>query len=479
LDEPVGVDPSGAEPAGAEPAGYRIFRWLARFLAGLFYLRVEVAGLERVPLQGPLVVAANHHQGLMDGILLTAALPRRLRPIAKAPLFRYPVIGQIARLAGAIPVRRRQDSGGSAGDNQAMFGAAERALGQGEAILIFPEGVSQPEPALMPLRTGAARLVLGNDWGSDWGADRDLRRLAATTLLPVGLMFHEPGTFRVGTALVLIGEPVATGDLAAPGSGETGDNAVRKLTERLGEALQRLIVLARDRATLELVHAALAIWREEMPDAAREPTDRAAWRQRAARADQYLAAAEPARLAALRGRLERYVKDLELAGLTDRDLSEGYRPAAVLRYALREGLALVLGLPLALWGVLNHVVPYQATRLAVSAITPEADVLATYKVAAGLVLFPLCWALEGFAAWRLGGGALLAVFLIALLPTGFFALSWTERLYRVRREARGLLTVLVDRDLRAHLLARRRAIMAEFQDLLRLVPAPVLQEPAP
>jgi 1-acyl-sn-glycerol-3-phosphate acyltransferase len=468
LDEPVGADPSGAEPAG-----YRIFRSLARFLAGLFYRRVEVAGLERVPLSGPLIVAANHHQGLMDGILLTAALPRRLRPIAKAPLFRYPVIGQIARLAGAIPVHRRQDSGGRVADNQAMFGAAARALGQGAAILIFPEGVSQPEPALMPLRTGAARLVLG----SDWVADRELRRLAATTLLPVGLMFHEPGTFRVGTALVLIGEPVPTGDLEAPASG-AADEAVRQLTERLGGALQRLIVLARDRATLELVHAAEAIWREEVPDAAREPKDRAAWRQRAARADQYLAAAEPARLAALRGRLERYVKDLELAGLTDRDLSEGYRPAAVLRYAFREGLALALGLPLALWGVLNHIVPYRAIGLAVSAIKPEADVLATYKVAAGLVLFPLCWALEGFGAWRLGGGPLLAVFLIALLPTGFFALSWTERLHRVRREARGLLTVLVDRDLRAHLLARRRAIMAEFQELLRLVPEPVLEKTA-
>jgi len=465
------------EPAGAGPAGYRIFRWLARFLAGLFYRRVEVAGLERVPLSGPLIVAANHHQGLMDGILLTAALPRRLRPIAKAPLFRYPVIGQFARLAGAIPVHRRQDSVGSTADNQAMFGAAQRALGRGDAILIFPEGVSQPEPTLMPLRTGAARLVLGSDWDSGWVAGRQRSPAGAATLLPVGLMFHEPGSFRVGTALVLIGEPVPVGDLAAPVS-EGGDKAVRQLTERLGEALQRLIVLARDRHTLELVHAAEAIWREEMPESAREPEASAAWRQRAARADQYLARAEPVRLAALRGRLERYTKDLELAGLTDRDLSEGHRPAAVLRYAFREGLALTLGLPLALWGVVNHIVPYQATALAVRAIKPAPDVLATYKVVAGFGLFPLCWALEGWSAWRLGGGPLLAVFVIALLPTGFFALSWTERLQRVGREARGLLTVLVDRDLEGHLLARRRAIMAEFQDLLRLVPEPVLENAA-
>ena len=142
---------------------------------------------------------------------------------------------------------------------------------------------------------------------------------------------------------------------------------------------------------------------------------------------------------------------------------------------LREGLALLLGLPLALWGIVNHIVPYQATALLVRALSPQPDVLATYKVAAGLVLYPSCWTLEAWSAWRIGGGWLLWAFLLSLLPTGFFALTWTERLERLRRETRGLLAVLLDRDLRAHFLARRRAIMAEFQDLLRCVPESALE----
>ena len=448
-----------------ESGAYRLFRALARFLAGLFYRRVEVIGLDRVPVTGPLIVAANHQQGLIDGLLLAATLPRRLRPIAKAPLFRYPVIGQVARLAGAIPVHRRQDESGGAVENTGMFGAAGQALGHGDALLIFPEGVSQPEPALMPLRTGAARLVLG---GGGHGP--------RATLLPVGLMFHAPGTFRGGSALVLIGEPVSAADLDGP---DGADDAVRRLTARLGAALQRLIVEARDRHTLDLVHAAEAIWREEMPEVAADPAARITWRQRAARAHGHLAAVEPRRLGALRGRLERYVKDLELAGLSDRDLSRGYELRAVLRYALRNGLALGLGLPLALWGVVNHVLPYALTALAVRALRPPADVEATYKVVVGCALYPLGWALEGWTAWRLGGAWLLAIFLLSLLPTGFFALSWTERVDRVRRDTRGLVTVLMDRDLRAHLLERRRAIMSEFQELLRRVPERVLDGAAP
>jgi hypothetical protein len=151
----------------------------------------------------------------------------------------------------------------------------------------------------------------------------------------------------------------------------------------------------------------------------------------------------------------------------------------VLRYALRQGLALVLGLPLALWGVVNHALPYSLTAVAVRALRPEADVEATYKVVVGLALYPLSWVFEGWLAWRIGGGWLLAIFLLSLLPTGFFALSWAQRVNRVRRDTRGLLTVLEDRDLRSHLLGRRRAIMAEFQELLRLVPEPVLDGIAP
>jgi hypothetical protein len=103
-------------------------------------------------------------------------------------------------------------------------------------------------------------------------------------------------------------------------------------------------------------------------------------------------------------------------------------------------------------------------------LRPEADVEATYKLVAGVVLYPLAWIVEGWIVWRLGGPWLLALFVVLLAPGGFFGLAWSERLRRLYREGRALLRLLLDRDLARHLAERRRAILAEMDAAVALVP---------
>ena len=420
-------------------------------------------GAERIPREGPLIVAANHHNALVDGVLLLSVIPRRLVSVAKAPLFSNPLIGSFLRLVGALPVQRRQEGGTDPARNAALFTASTSTLRRGEAILIFPEGVSQPEPTLMPLRTGAARMLLA--------AEADA--VGPVTLLPVGLMFHEPGTFRTGWSLVEIGEPVPTGDCVALARAEP-EEAARRLTARLGEAMRGLITEVDDRQTLRLVEHAERLWRQERGPGDGDVAARADWRRRATRAYRHLIRHQPARLEALRGSMERYVKDVEAAGL---GTAVGFRPpraGVVLRYATRQLAALLGGLPLALWGLLSHLAPYWLTWAAVRLLRPEPDVEATYKLVAGLVLYPLAWIAEGWLLWRGGGGWLLAPFALLLLPGGFFALAWGERLRRLYRETRALLRLLVDRDLARHLGERRGVILADMEAVVALVPEPVL-----
>jgi glycerol-3-phosphate O-acyltransferase / dihydroxyacetone phosphate acyltransferase len=436
---------------------------LARLLTAIFYRRVDVVGAERIPPTGPLIVAANHHNALVDGVLLLAEVPRRLVSVAKAPLFSHPLIGPFLRLIGALPVHRRQEGGTDPARNAGLFAASTTTLREGHAILIFPEGVSQPEPTLMPLRTGAARMLLA----------AEAEGVGPVTLLPIGLMFHEPGTFRTGWALVSVGESVPTADCLALARAEP-EEAARRLTARLGEAMRGLITEVDDRRTLRLVEHAERLWRQERGDGAWDAAARAEWRRRATRAYRYLSEREPARIEGLRAEMERYVKDVDAAGLRTAVLLRPPPAPVALRYAAGQLAALVGGLPLALWGLASHLLPYWLTWVAARLLRPEPDVEATTKLVAGLVLYPLTWIAEGWLCGRVGGSGLLTLFALLLIPGGFFALAWSERLRRLYRESRALLRLLLDRDLARHLAERRRAILVDMEAAVARVPEPVL-----
>lgn len=129
---------------------YRIIRPVAR---ALFRVLVgwQVEGLHRVPLEGAVILVANHVSWL-DPPLLGMLLPRPVYFMAKRELFRPRWFAFLLRLVGAYPVQR---------------GAADRAairrslslLAQGHMVSVFPEGHRSSTGKLGPLQGGAALLA--------------------------------------------------------------------------------------------------------------------------------------------------------------------------------------------------------------------------------------------------------------------------------------------------------------------------------
>ena len=129
---------------------YRLFRQIVVALSRII-LGFEVAGEEKVPGGGALVVASNHSR-YVDPVLVCMAVPRRLQWMAKKEIF-VPVLDGFFYLLGAFPVDR--EKGG-----RAALRTALALLGGGWALGIFPEGTHRTGPgADRAPKSGVAMLA--------------------------------------------------------------------------------------------------------------------------------------------------------------------------------------------------------------------------------------------------------------------------------------------------------------------------------
>ncbi len=126
--------------------------WL--FFRGIykFYFGWRVYNSERVPLEGPVILASNH-ESYVDPPLVGAGIKRGINYLAREDLFRFPVIGWVLRNWNAVPVDRY---GGGARGLKAIL---ERLLAGG-AIILFPEGTRSRDGQLQSARSGIGLTVI-------------------------------------------------------------------------------------------------------------------------------------------------------------------------------------------------------------------------------------------------------------------------------------------------------------------------------
>ncbi|GAB4109533.1 MAG: hypothetical protein Fur005_18890 [Roseiflexaceae bacterium] len=207
-----------------------MIRWMLLAVGRLFYPVIHLEG-DLPP--GPLLIAPNHPNGLLDGLVLLIASPRRVGFLAKAGFFRNPLLRPILASFDAIPIERRGDQGGQT-NNQASFAAAQAWLHSQHVLAIFPEGTVNTTAELLNLRTGAARIALAAEAEAGWQA--------GIQILPLGIWFRDQ-THPGSAAFLLAGQPIT---LMKYRSAYQADPyaAAQTLTADLREQLQHITTKA-------------------------------------------------------------------------------------------------------------------------------------------------------------------------------------------------------------------------------------------
>jgi 1-acyl-sn-glycerol-3-phosphate acyltransferase len=139
----------GSRTLGGMSPRYRLFRRTMIRLCRLLF-GYTLHGGERVPAEGPLIIASNHGQ-YADPVLVCVAVPRRVQWMGKKQLFRFP-FKTFFRIIGTFPVDRE-------GGGRAAIRAALGFLAEGWALGIFPEGTHRGEEGSKQAKSGVVVLA--------------------------------------------------------------------------------------------------------------------------------------------------------------------------------------------------------------------------------------------------------------------------------------------------------------------------------
>jgi 1-acyl-sn-glycerol-3-phosphate acyltransferase len=197
--------------------GYHLARAVFMFVTGAWF-RPVVKGRERVPQEGPVIIAPVH-RSFADFGFAGFLTDRKLFFMVKDELWSNRALGKLIVFLGGFPVHR------GAADREALRRAQE-VLERGQMLVLFPEGTRHEGPRVEHLHEGAvflaartgAPIVPVGIGGSDVSMPKG-------KLVPRPLRIH-----------VVVGEPVAPP--APSATGRIPRSALREATERLRVAIQ-------------------------------------------------------------------------------------------------------------------------------------------------------------------------------------------------------------------------------------------------
>ena len=427
---------------------------LLRFTLRIYFRRIEVAGLERVPHNDPVIFVLNHPNALVDPCFLLCLAPRKISFLAKAPLFRMPVIGFFVRALDSLPAYRRQDQGEDVTKNQETFAAAANWLAKGGAIGICPEGISHDKPGLQPIKTGTARIALG---AVATGQTPNLK------IVPAGLYYTSKTTFR-SEALLYFGRPIAVVPHALE-DGAPPRAAVRELSGTIEQALREVMLDAQHEESLQTISRAEEIFSAESGagHSSASLANELRLKQQFIKSYDTLSRQAPERVRKLVQRINRFEQKLQQAGVDPVDLTPPKSLSSVLQAVLTRSIVFLLMLGPAAFGMVIHFPAYRLGGLFSSSMFRDTeDVVSTIKIISAMLFFPITWLIVaslGFHYW----GWWAVLLLVPILPiTGYVAIRFLEEWDTSMAGLRALTFFLMRRRFFVRLLAERRAIKAEI-----------------
>ncbi len=430
----------------------------------LFFRRIEVVGVERVPQAGPLLFVLNHPNGLVDPALVFVSMPRRVSFLAKSTLFDNPIGAFLLRTFEILPIYRRIDADAKSKSNAVTFDNCFELLRRERCIAIFPEGISHDEPQLQKMKTGAARIAIG--------AVSDFSASMALKIVPVGLYYTSKTSFR-SEALIRYGEAFDIEPIELDEKSEPPREAVLQLMAKIERSLRDVTLNLKTEDDLDAVLRAEALFSSVFENLIFKHTLTQTVKRLQDLAAKYalLEKNDPQKMLDLNAKVTRYENDLKMNGVTTEGLSILQHPTwYVFRFLFLRVILLLVFAPSAIAGAIIHSPAYTFSNLIGRIFkTHDTDVAGSSStIIAALGLMPLTWIAVAAAIWYFFDWQIGLVSIPITILCGYIALRSSETLVDMRIWMQSAWLLFRQRALFLRLLVQRKTLQEEISSVVEI-----------
>jgi 1-acyl-sn-glycerol-3-phosphate acyltransferase len=201
------------------------------FIGLRFYFnKIVVRGKEYIPSTGPVLFFANHQNALLDALLVATTHSRLMHFLARADLFKKPLLRWLLSTLNMKPVFRIRDGWSTLQGNQQSFSYCREVILNNETLLLFPEGNHDLRRRLRPLSKGFTRIVY-----DVLSRDPD----SMLVIIPVGLNYENHQAYKTSVS-VYYGEPILAKNFISPDFQESAAVLKKEVSNQLKKLITHI-----------------------------------------------------------------------------------------------------------------------------------------------------------------------------------------------------------------------------------------------
>ncbi|MBC8320701.1 MAG: 1-acyl-sn-glycerol-3-phosphate acyltransferase [Bacteroidetes bacterium] len=235
--------------------GYNLLKIKVGFWHNIiFYRKFIVLGKSNIPNDKPLIFTPNHQNALMDALALIFSVNKQLVFVARADIFKKPVVARILYFLKLLPIYRVRDGFDTIKKSKDIIRKTIDIITSGSAMGILPEGNHSSLRRLQPLKKGFARMAFQAEEANNFMLD--------IHIVPVGIDYDNKQNYR-SSLIVNFGEPIAVKDYVELYKNKPAV-AINNIKQQLSERIKHLTINIESENNYDLYNELRVIYRSRM-----------------------------------------------------------------------------------------------------------------------------------------------------------------------------------------------------------------------